>query len=68
GYGLRVGLEDNIWFDSRKKKKARNIEQLERIHQLMKIHEKSLITSQEFGNLGYYNRKQIQQSPVVNLA
>jgi 3-keto-5-aminohexanoate cleavage enzyme len=68
GYGLRVGLEDNIWFDTQKTKKARNIEQLERIHQLMMIHEKSLFTSQEFGNLGYYNRKRNQRRPELNLA
>jgi uncharacterized protein (DUF849 family) len=34
GGGVRVGLEDNIWFDSKKTHKATNIDLLRRIHQM----------------------------------
>ncbi len=55
GYGVRVGVEDNIFFDRERKIKATNIALLERIHQLMKIHQRKLFTSSEFGKLGFYN-------------
>ena len=32
GFGVRVGLEDNIWYDTKRTKPARNIELLERVH------------------------------------
>ena len=59
GYGVRVGLEDNIWFDSRKKKKAKNIDLLKRVHKLIKIHGHTLFSSPDFGNQGFYNQKNI---------
>ncbi len=55
GYGVRVGIEDNIWLDRAKKSKATNIALLRRVHQLMKLHERSLFTASEFGKLGFYN-------------
>lgn len=55
GYGVRIGLEDNIWFDKARKIKARNIELLKRIHALMEIHENRLLSSSEFGKFGFYN-------------
>lgn len=55
GYGVRVGIEDNIWFDKERKIKASNISLLKRIHELMSIHERGLFTSSEFGKLGFYN-------------
>jgi uncharacterized protein (DUF849 family) len=55
GYGIRVGLEDNTWLDRERKTKATNITLLERIHQLMEIHQRKLFTSSEFGKLGFYN-------------
>ncbi|MDW3193277.1 MAG: 3-keto-5-aminohexanoate cleavage protein [Cytophagales bacterium] len=54
GLGVRVGLEDNIWFDKGKTLKATNLSLLQRIHTLMNIHEKKLMPSRE---LGLYNRK-----------
>lgn len=55
GYGVRVGLEDNIWYNRDRTVKASNISLLQRIHQLMKIHERDLFKSSEFGKLGFYN-------------
>lgn len=55
GYGVRVGLEDNIWLDDKKSIKASNMELLRRVHQLMKIHGRELFTPSEFGKLGFYN-------------
>lgn len=55
GYGLRVGLEDNIWLDDGKEMLASNIQLLKRIHHLMEIHQRKLFTASEFGNKGFYN-------------
>lgn len=57
GLGVRVGIEDNIWFDQARTKKATNTELLKRIHQIMVFHEKSLMSSVEFGIKGFYNAK-----------
>lgn len=57
GYGVRVGLEDNIWYDSGKSRKAKNIELLERIHALIEIQGHTMLSSKEFGELGFYNNK-----------
>ncbi len=59
GYGVRVGIEDNIWFDSKKIIKVRNLELIKRIHQLININEKDFFKPTEFGELGYYNRYNI---------
>lgn len=55
GYGVRVGIEDNIWYDDSRKVKASNIALVKRIHQLMNIHERRLMTSAELGQKGFYN-------------
>jgi uncharacterized protein (DUF849 family) len=57
GGGVRVGLEDNLYFDVNKEKKATNLELLKRIHQVADVLERPLMTSSEFGNLGFYNSK-----------
>tara|TARA_B110001450_G_scaffold231182_1_gene232892 strand:- start:979 stop:1803 length:825 start_codon:yes stop_codon:yes gene_type:complete len=54
GLGVRVGLEDNIWYDKNKQIKASNIMLLKRIHQLIEINQKELMSSTE---LGLYNKK-----------
>jgi 3-keto-5-aminohexanoate cleavage enzyme len=54
GLGVRVGLEDNIWYDKNKTIKASNIMLLKRIHQLIEINQKELMSSTE---LGLYNKK-----------
>lgn len=55
GYGVRLGLEDNIWFDRDRKELASNIALLKRVHQLMATHDRELFTSSAFGNKGFYN-------------
>ncbi|MEB2784125.1 3-keto-5-aminohexanoate cleavage protein [Algoriphagus persicinus] len=57
GYGVRVGLEDNIWFDHKGGKLATNKDLLLRVHELMSIHSKELFAPKELGELGFYNRK-----------
>lgn len=57
GYGIRVGLEDNIWYDHKGGKLATNKDLLVRVHSLMEIHGKKLFSPKEFGELGFYNRK-----------
>lgn len=57
GYGVRVGIEDNIWLDRKGGKLATNKELLLRVHHLMDIHSKELFSPKEFGGLGFYNRK-----------
>lgn len=55
GYGVRVGLEDNIWFDQQRKQLATNINLLKRVHQLMQLHEYSVMPSAVLGKQGFYN-------------
>lgn len=55
GYGVRVGIEDNIWWDNQRTRKCKNIELVKRIHHLIEIHQKTLLTSLEFGSKGFYN-------------
>jgi uncharacterized protein (DUF849 family) len=45
GGGVRVGLEDNIWFDSERTKLARNIDLLNRIHRLIQDQGLKLMSS-----------------------
>lgn len=56
-YGVRVGLEDNIWWDNNRTEKATNINLIKRIHNLIDLNQKELLTTKEFGNLGFYNTK-----------
>lgn len=58
GYGVRVGLEDNLWYNKDKTHAASNITLLKRIHQLMDIHQCSLLTAKELRKLGFSNQKQ----------
>jgi len=54
GLGVRVGLEDNIWFDKERTIKATNIGLLKRVYGLMEINQKQLLPSSE---LNFYNKK-----------
>lgn len=56
GYGVRIGLEDNIYWDSERKKLATNFELLKRVHELLRIHGKEFcrpitLRKQGFSNL-----------------
>lgn len=57
GGGVRVGLEDNLYYDLHKNVLARNTELLKRIHTLAELLERPVMTPSEFGNLGFYNAK-----------
>lgn len=67
GGGVRVGIEDNIWFDDERTKLATNSDLLKRIHAIAKANERELMTSAEFrikmhmeaGN-GEYGRNNIK--------
>jgi len=56
GYGVRTGLEDNIWWDKSKNVKARNIDLVQRIHNLIEMNGAEYMTASEFGELGFYNK------------
>jgi 3-keto-5-aminohexanoate cleavage enzyme len=55
GYGVRVGLEDNIWLNKERTQHATNMDLLKRVHQLMEIHECVPMPSAVFGQKGFYN-------------
>jgi len=48
GGGVRVGLEDNIWFDTSRTSLARNIDLLKRIHILAGANEREVMKPEEF--------------------
>ena len=48
GGGVRVGLEDNIWYDTPRTIPARNIDLIKRIHVLAKANDRGIMTSEEF--------------------
>jgi uncharacterized protein (DUF849 family) len=48
GGGVRVGLEDNIWYDKRRNKLVRNAELLQRIHTLAEINGREIMSPCEF--------------------
>jgi 3-keto-5-aminohexanoate cleavage enzyme len=59
GLGVRVGIEDTIWFNRNKMEKATNLDLVKRVHEIMKIQQKSLLSSAEFGAQGFYNRTRL---------
>jgi uncharacterized protein (DUF849 family) len=56
GGGVRVGLEDNIYYDRDRKRLATNMDLLKRIHRLADIFERPIMEPHEFGNMGFYNK------------
>jgi 3-keto-5-aminohexanoate cleavage enzyme len=48
GGGVRVGLEDNIWYDAERTTLARNIDLLKRIHVIAGANGRKIMTSEEF--------------------
>jgi uncharacterized protein (DUF849 family) len=55
GAGVRIGLEDNIFFNSEKKIPASNIELIKRVHRIGKICERKIMKPKDFGLKGFYN-------------
>jgi 3-keto-5-aminohexanoate cleavage enzyme len=51
GGGVRVGLEDNIWYDNNRTKLARNVELIRRIHHLAEANEREIMTPRELRKL-----------------
>ncbi|MCB0646247.1 MAG: 3-keto-5-aminohexanoate cleavage protein [Saprospiraceae bacterium] len=56
GGGVRVGLEDNLYYDKNRLKTATNIELLERVNRLAEMHERACMPPAQFGALGFYNK------------
>ena len=48
GGGVRVGLEDNIWYDESRTKLAANVDLLKRIHTIAKANSRAIMTALEF--------------------
>jgi 3-keto-5-aminohexanoate cleavage enzyme len=59
GGGVRVGLEDNLYFDAQKTKKATNIALIKRVKEIAKLHDRSIMKPEIFGRLGFYNKSSI---------
>jgi uncharacterized protein (DUF849 family) len=57
GAGVRIGLEDNIYFNSEKKTEASNIGLIKRVHRIANICERKIMNSKKFGAKGFYNLK-----------
>ncbi len=64
GGGVRVGLEDNIWFDKARTKLASNSDLIKRIHRLAEAHERNIMSPQTLRKLlnlepgnGFYGRR-----------
>jgi uncharacterized protein (DUF849 family) len=51
GGGVRVGLEDNIWYDLNRTRLARNADLIRRIHILAEANEREIMSSNEFREL-----------------
>ena len=47
GGGVRVGLEDDIWYDPRRTRLARNVDLVQRIHRLAEANERPIMSSAE---------------------
>jgi 3-keto-5-aminohexanoate cleavage enzyme len=61
GIGVRVGLEDNIWWDTDRTRLATNCELLERVHALMQLQGHTLMTAKAFGEHGFYNAQRFSR-------
>ncbi len=51
GGGVRVGIEDQIWYDRRRTKPAHNIDLLKRIHALAEANEREIMEPSQFRTL-----------------
>lgn len=55
GYGVRVGLEDNLWMDEQRIVPATNQKLVSRVHELLELLGKRHMPSAMFGRMGFYN-------------
>lgn len=51
GGGVRVGIEDNIWYDTKRTKLAQNAELLERIHIIASANDRDIMDARTFRKL-----------------
>jgi len=51
GYGVRIGLEDNLWYDRSRIRLASNIELLQRVKDLGEANEREVMTAAELRSL-----------------
>ena len=51
GGGVRVGLEDNIWFDRKRTKLARNSDLIRRVHKIIETNEREVMKPEELRKL-----------------
>ena len=56
GWGVRVGLEDNIHFDRKRQNVATNMELLKRIHEMAELAQRELMPATVLGAMGFYNK------------
>lgn len=56
GWGIRVGLEDNIYWDRERTRPTTNHDLLQRTHDLVALAGREVMTASDFGALGFYNR------------
>lgn len=55
--GVRIGLEDNIYYDENRNKLATNIELLKRIHNIANFFGRKIMKPVQLGKKGFYNEK-----------
>ena len=60
GGGVRVGLEDNIWYDLNRTRLARNADLIRRIHNLAEANEREVMSSNEFRELLHLENGNVQ--------
>ncbi len=58
GLNVRIGIEDNIWYDKSRTGQVTNLDLIKRTHQFIEINQRQFFEPREFGKLGFYNRKQ----------
>ena len=56
GWGVRVGLEDNVFFDRKRQRVATNLELLKRIHELAHLAQREMMPAAALGAMGFYNK------------
>lgn len=61
GLGVRVGLEDNIWWDEERTRLATNASLLRRVHELMTLQGHALMPAKTFGEHGFYNAQRFSR-------
>ena len=61
GLGVRVGLEDNIWWDEERTRLATNRDLLQRVHDLIRLQGHTLMPAKTFGEHGFYNAQRFSR-------